>query len=391
MRKTTAAPPGRPSNRRTDSGVQVRLKRAIARQRWWLEAWETELYKLDDAPVSRQRGFLSWRAMNVAVRPHLHDPKWESLLSNKWIFALYYSKLNAPIPATYGLLHPVHGVTLSGQSMRGKADFLQWLDDVRPPALALKPLGGNQGKGVQLIREIRWNGPTPTVLMVGNRLLDLDDLYESVAAQSFRGLEGHLLQEWLQPHPDIHRLAGSAPHNIRVVTAVLPSGSVIVQLAAIRLGFGDAQVDSWSSGGIAGPVDPETGRIGIVWTMPEFGGKVMDVHPDTGSRLTGTTVPCWDEVKAAAITMARLTPGLKVVGWDVVISSDGPRIVEGNFDWSLALVQSGTQGVLGGPVAEMWRLLGADLPDGSFSWRWRHRRRPTAAAVRRLLTLLERR
>ncbi len=163
-----------------------------------------------------------------------------------------------------------------------------------------------------------------------------------------------------------------------------PSGSVIVQLAAIRLGFGDAQVDSWSSGGIAGPVDPETGRIGIVWTMPEFGGKVMDVHPDTGSHLTGTIVPCWDEVKAAAITMARLTPG-QVVGWDVVISSDGPRIVEGNFDWSLALVQSGTQGFLGGPVAETWRLLGADLPDGSFSWRWRHRRRPVAAAVRRLL------
>lgn len=362
-----------------------------ATQQWWMLAdWEVELYRLSSAPPAEIKRYLSWRAMNTAVRPHLHDSAWEALLANKWIFAVYYSRLNAPVPDVYGLLHPVSGMTVDGRPLQNREDFSNWLQQERLAALVVKPLGGNQGRGVQLIRDIEWRGDHPTLIAVNGRTLSAEDLFNELDNRDYRKLSGHLLQEWLPPHPDMVRLTGTAPHSIRVVTAVLPSGEVDIQLASIRMGFGDAMVDGWNNGGIAGPVNPETGQIGITARKPKFGGADVEVHPDTGARLRGTILPDWAKVREAAKSMARLTPGLRVVGWDVVLSTNGPRIVEGNFDWDLQFVQFGTGGVMGTRVAETWRQLGGDLPDSSVHWRWRHRRRPLAGLARRALRYLER-
>lgn len=374
---------------KANSSSRVKLRRTLAQWWGWFGDWEVLLYGLDKAPSADFRRYISFRSMNVAIRPYLNDPEWQYLVSNKWIFALYYSTLGAPVPNVYGLLHPINGMTVGGERLRSKTEFNEWLHATRPPALVVKSLGGNQGRGVYLIPEIRWDNDEPILLTTDRQMLDVSEFYDSLDRERYRGLSGYLLQEWVAPHAQMEQLMGKAPHSVRVVTAVLPTGEVEVQLASIRMGFGEARVDSWSEGGLAGPVDPEAGKIGVVAQYVDHGGTVFERHPDTGRMMTGTVLPCWTEVRDAAIAMARLTPGLRVVGWDIVISDKGPRVIEGNYDWALGLVQAGTGGLLGTSVAETWRLLGADIPDGSWSWRWRHRRRPLAAMTRRLLARLE--
>ena len=108
---------------------------------------------------------------------------------------------------------------------------------------------------------------------------------------------------------------------------------------------------------------------------PEADQPWVGAHPDTGVRFAGKVIPEWDRICDVVCEAATMAPGLRALGWDVVLSDKGPRIVEVNAEWDLQMMQAMGRGVLGTEVTELWQSLGADPPDGSLAWRWKHRRR----------------
>lgn len=346
------------------------------------------MYGLPDRPLRDAGNYISWRAMNVAIRPHLSNPEWESILGNKWIFSQFFNRLGARVPEAYGFLHSTAGRTAHGDPLHNDDDLLTWCKNSGIRAFVLKPVGGLMSRGIFIILDV--NPADGVFTLADGRRLGVDELNSQIASVSSGGLEGYLVQELIRPHESLAELNAGSPTNIRVLTARLPDSNYIVQAATARIARSGSQSDAWNKGGIAASIDIESGQIVQALMHPDHGGETITQHPDSNVRLPGFVIPHWDEVKRTVLEAAAMTPGIDVIGWDVVIGDSGPWLIEGNSDWNLQLSQAPTDGFRLTTVAEVWRTLGGDIPDGSFSWRWRYRKRILPALVRRLDVLVGR-
>lgn len=78
----------------------------------------------------------------------------------------------------------------------------------------------------------------------------------------------------------------------------------------------------------------------------------------TGVPLVGFQVPYWPEIMTLVKAAALRHPGNRSIGWDVVVTDDGPGLIEGNHDWCKLVwqlpVQQGLKPVLDRFLSE-WR------------------------------------
>ena len=86
---------------------------------------------------------------------------------------------------------------------------------------------------------------------------------------------------------------------------------------------------------------------------------------------------------------------MRLVCWEVLLTEDGPLLLEGNWGFGLTILQVHGEGFLKNGVAEKWKEAGADLPDGSLDWVRRNSTAPsplslTSRAARKLRRVLRR-
>ena len=199
-------------------------------------------------------------------------------------------------------------------------------DTAALPAIDLfvKPTEGKGGRGAE-----RWcheNGRWRH----GGAAFDEATLLAHLAERSRHG--GLLLQPRLVNHPDFDTINLGALSTLRVVTALNEQEQPELIGAVLRMpGRANSPVDNFHAGGIAAPVEPETGRLGQASDMGlKPSTRWHSVHPVTGGRIEGRIVPFWPEVKAlVAAAHAKLGERV-VIGWDVAVLADGPIIVEAN-------------------------------------------------------------
>jgi hypothetical protein len=101
---------------------------------------------------------------------------------------------------------------------------------------------------------------------------------------------------------------------------------------------GSSSVDNFAAGGLASPIDLQTGRLGpAVYKDPR--NPDGDVHPDSGERIAGEPVPFWSEVLALCLRTHRSFPKVATVGWDVALTTKGAKLIEANPGWCVEVVQ----------------------------------------------------
>jgi Sugar-transfer associated ATP-grasp len=141
-----------------------------------------------------------------------------------------------------------------------------------------------------------------------------------------------ILQQRLRNYASLLPLTNGALSTLRIVTCTTPSGSIDLLPAFIRMPVGRLVVDNFSQGGLAAPIDFATGTIcGPALQMDSGLGAIrLNVHPDTGQRFEGFSVPMW----LKAVELARLAhkrfSSLHFISWDIAILKDGPVLLEGN-------------------------------------------------------------
>ncbi|MEG1059921.1 MAG: sugar-transfer associated ATP-grasp domain-containing protein [Oscillospiraceae bacterium] len=151
---------------------------------------------------------------------------------------------------------------------------------------------------------------------------DFDELYARLTDS-----KQYLLEQMVVQHPEMNRLCPKSVNTIRVVT-IEKEGQISVMYSLVRMGSGDSFVDNISSGGMYAPIN-ESGII----TAPAFcesQGEYYDVHPNTGTHITGFKIPMFKEGIELVKRAAKVVDEVRYVGWDVAISTDGPVIIEGN-------------------------------------------------------------
>jgi len=178
--------------------------------------------------------------------------------------------------------------------------------------------------------------------------------------------EAYLIQPAVNNHPDLADLTVGALATVRMLSCRDEKGGYEVTNASFRTSVNPkSPVDNIHAGGIAAPVDLATGRLGPASDLgkgPRF--QWHDRHPLTGGQIAGRVLPYWPEAMALAVRAHTAFGEWVVVGWDVAILADGPKLIEGNKGPDVDLIQRPLRGPIGS--ARFGALLAHNLERSAF-------------------------
>ncbi len=201
----------------------------------------------------------------------------------------------------------------------------------REGALVIKPIVGTRGEGVHIFRR------EADAWMLNGRAVASSEL-----SMRLSGLEDYLVTEFVRQHEYARRIYASSTNTIRILTLWDEEDPSPFAAAAVhRFGTIDSSpMDNWTLGGLSAKVDLETGRLGKAVSYPK-GGKVrsFEKHPETCSRIEQIQVPHWEAIRTGIIEMARALPFAPYIGWDIVVTAEGFKVIEGNNTPGINLMQ----------------------------------------------------
>jgi hypothetical protein len=239
-------------------------------------------------------------------------------------------------PRCTATIHEHSGFSFAGHVLNSEVRFREWITDLRPQTLVIKPVRGSCGHGVMVFESIAYEHDKVLFLSVNtSEARELSD----IVGELRKVPEGCVLEERLQQHGFMNALNPSALNTIRVFTFMDKRNDVGVQAAVLRLGRQGCDVDNWDQGGLSVDIDVTNGRLGEGVTKQKYGGERFIRHPDTNSAFAGETVPMWDDVVSLCTRAAVMIPMMRWVGWDVAITPSGPVLVEGNAHPHVGVVQ----------------------------------------------------
>jgi len=321
---------------------------------------EIELYGLE-TNEREATNFVAYRYFERLMRPVLNDVESRVLSENKWVFHQLARSAGLPVPRTFALYDPMQGVTHDGRPCASVDDVMGLLQREQPNGLVIKPAGGIQGRGVLVYDEV--DPRAGKARTQAGETVDLRELVVNLPAARFSSGSGHVLQEPVSQHLELSRINPDTINTLRIVTHISHDGDVRIPFAAVRFGRSGNVVDNWSRGGISVGVDIENGQMKRGVLKPKYGGRWITSHPDTHVEFAGTFLPMWSRAIELCRRASRDLPGLRSIGWDLVITSSGPVILEANERHSLVMVQVHSDGWLAQPgVREDLAADGFDLP-----------------------------
>ncbi|WP_376696607.1 sugar-transfer associated ATP-grasp domain-containing protein [Wenzhouxiangella sp. EGI_FJ10305] len=184
--------------------------------------------------------------------------------------------------------------------------------------LVFKDATGNCGKNVRILETAR---------------LDADSLTDWMKSEGFDLVEG-----FVEQHPDLQALSPSGVNTVRIFTLIDRQGEYHLLGCRLRISV-DSPVDNLAAGNLAAPIDDISGIVTGPGLYSDITRKPEVVHPVTGTPINGFRVPHWQETLDLVEKASRKYPENRSVGWDVVITPDGPGLIEGNHDWCKLLWQ----------------------------------------------------
>ncbi len=241
-------------------------------------------------------------------------PLATSLLKNKRRFAEWAEKEALPTPARWiAECEPLD----------------QWLE--AQSAILLKPSFSSKGRGIVRI-ERSSDGDWAGARTDGTSRLP-DSAHNIVARDG-------VVQTCVAAHAAIADLSPGALPTLRVVTCRNErSAHEAVSLTMRFSANGTNPVDNFNAGNLVSAVD-STGRCGPAFSMRGAALTEYRMHPESGAMLEGRMMPDFDAAVALAINAHdRMPPGFTVIGWDIGLSTEGPVLIEGNWNPGTDIVQ----------------------------------------------------
>lgn len=291
--------------------VRLGLTRNLApRDYYYFNGWQPEIELSEYLPDGRTQQI--FRALNRGVDTRSLDDK---LRFNA--FARAHGLASVPVLAWIG---------------RSRTDRYA------PPAalecdLFVKPRAGRRSRGTSLWRRdaaaggYRRQGPTGA--LPDGPAISWDELVVRLSAAA--GPDGLLVQPLLRSHPGIADLGNGALCTVRVITAIGLDGEPAEFSTILNLPGGTSFL---SDGGIAAPVEPETGRL-VVFLNTDPGHPQYTHHPVTGVAAASRTIPAWRETVALACRAHAQLREIAFIGWDIALTDAGPVLLEGNHGFGV--------------------------------------------------------
>ncbi len=274
------------------------LKCAVRYNAGYMDYKIAQMYRLNDA----QRRTVITRGISNTIVRRMNDKAY-------WHFFDDKTEFNALFHEHIGRTWIKIDRDLTAEAL---SEFLSDLPDV-----IFKPLEGSSGQGIQKFGRGDWQADIPAFR---DKLVSLGD---------------GVLEELLKQHPDMARLCPTSVNTLRIATLLGDKKEGVVY-AFVRIGNGKV-MDNVDCGGMAARIDLETGRLLTVAADKQ--GNVFDKHPMTGTPIVGFVIPYWREAVDMCLDAMRVVPQVRFVAWDVAVTADGPKFIEGNSFPSHAVPQ----------------------------------------------------
>jgi len=115
----------------------------LAGMKYGFSPLEYYLYGFDNRKITKRDWlkYISNDRIEAFLRPTLNNRRWVSIIENKLLFYLFFSKLGLPVVKVYGFYYPKKGFLLDGTFMRDTDDFLRWVQKTGIKKLVIKPVG----------------------------------------------------------------------------------------------------------------------------------------------------------------------------------------------------------------------------------------------------------
>ncbi|MDV6011083.1 sugar-transfer associated ATP-grasp domain-containing protein [Haloechinothrix sp. LS1_15] len=300
------------------------------RPRWWLRGYLSRSVVLYDLDRRGGDNYISDLQRVFRLKRMVH-PLLQDVINNKLTTHLLLSMLDVRSAKLLGVYWrgAVHAFPSEGREPI--AEYLRGLDTGKP--VFFKVLAGAEGKNlVKLQRDSaeQWE-------------VNGEQLGHEAACRVFEEQQHPMVvEEGLDQHPKVDELYPGAVNTIRVLTMLdVTDQQPFIVMAVQRIGTSQSQhVDNWSRGGLSARIDVATGRLGPASRLPA-GTELewFDAHPDTGTPINGAEVPYWAQIRDTVLHAARILSFLEYIGWDIVVTPDGPVILEANINTGMNVLQ----------------------------------------------------
>jgi hypothetical protein len=294
-----------------------------------------ELYNDELFSFSAKREFLGSRGAG-SIYAGLNNVGWRATARDKVVFHLLMKGAGLPTPRLCALYSPLRLALRGVTCMSDSEDLLRFLRGPIDVPFFAKPIRGAHGRGGTAC--YGFDATTDCLQLRTGKQLPVQAFVDTVVNTS---PSGYLFQECLAPHAELQKRCGTSVSTIRIVVLLTSSGPIPLR-AVWRIPCGENMTDNFNhgtSGNLIGQVDVATGRVVQVLKDVGLNRASTEVHPDTGRRIAGIILPQWEESVRVCLEAAILLPEIRLQGWDVAISSEGPKIIEVNDHGDFDLVQ----------------------------------------------------
>lgn len=141
-----------------------------------------------------------------------------------------------------------------------------------------------------------------------------------------------MVETFIEQHEKINSLSPSAVNTIRIFTKLNDNNEFSLLGCRMRISV-DCEVDNMAAGNLAAPIDEKTGIINGPGIYSDITKSPETIHPITQTPIVGFQIPQWKEILSMVKEASLMHPQNKSIGWDVVLTPDGPGLIEGNHDW----------------------------------------------------------
>ncbi|MEX2648470.1 MAG: sugar-transfer associated ATP-grasp domain-containing protein [Alphaproteobacteria bacterium] len=321
----------RAAARRYDAGI-LRVVSRVLRLMLWSRFSEAEVFVwgLADPSLtgSDLRRYVS-KEHQLAIQRTINPAHAAMAVEDKRLFHACCVATGVPTPTQYASLTRGYLCASGGDALSTAGEVEDFLDARLPQSFVVKPAGGVYGRGVARFERVPggWRdhgGRTSTSAALASLLRErsMDDTL--------------ILQERLDNAPSIVALTGcDALQTVRMVSFVDPSRGPRLLFATWKIIVGESLTDHYAfgrTGNMLANVRLDDGTVERVQAAgPDAIGQVgVGQHPRTGRSFADFRLPDWAMARAAVLDAALKFLPLIAVGWDVALTPDGPRIVEGN-------------------------------------------------------------
>jgi len=254
---------------------------------------------------------------------------YAEILHNKLLFGEVFGRHRDVIPETFALVRHQRVWPMSAAE---RVDSLEGILDLlaRKGRLVMKGTRGFGGGDCTIIEhrggDVAFSG------RVGSR---------SEALERLGSRREQMITEYVQQAAYAREIYSHSANSIRMLTMFDDeTGEPFLARAVHRFGGGNRMVDNVTQGGVAAIVGPDDDRLGIGVQIDDHGHpQYIERHPDTGAQITGVRVPHWNAVVERILGLAREHPYIPYIGWDVVVTENGLRILEGNSNSGVLFTQ----------------------------------------------------